>query len=247
MDWRLTDAVAEPPGVTEHLYTERLFRLPNSLWCYQPPEFLRGPVSALPALRRGHVTFASLNSYAKVGPQVVELWAAVLRAVPGSRIRLITVPEGEAQVALRARFAALGVAPERVDVHGRLGREDYRAVFDDVDIALDPFPCNGGTTTCDSLWMGLPVVALRGRSFLSRAALSVLTAAGCEEWAADDATGYLETCRALAADLPTLAATRAGLRARVAASPLTDAPRFARDVEAAYRRMWREWCDGDGQ
>jgi protein O-GlcNAc transferase len=242
MDWRLTDAVAEPSGPADHLYTERLFRLPHSLWCYQAPEHMRSEVSPLPAAARGYVTFGSLNSYTKVGPRVVELWAEVLHAVPGSRIKLITVPDGEAQVELWARFEALGIPRSRVELHGRLGREAYIAVFGDIDIALDPFPCNGGTTTCDSLWMGLPVVALRGGSFLSRAALSVLTAAGCAEWAADDAAAYVETCRALAADLPALAATRAGLRARVAASPLTDAPGFARDVEAAYRDMWRQWC-----
>jgi predicted O-linked N-acetylglucosamine transferase (SPINDLY family) len=205
---------------------------------------MQGPVSPLPASTRGFVTFGSLNSYTKVGPRVVELWAEVLHAVPNSRIKLITVPEGEAQAELWARFAALGIPRERVELHGRLGREAYLAVFDDVDIALDPFPCNGGTTTCDSLWMGLPVVALRGGSFLSRAALSVLTAAGCAEWAADDAAAYVENCRSLAADLPALAATRAGLRPRIAASPVTDAPAFARDVEAAYRAMWRQWCAG---
>jgi len=247
MDWRLTDAVAEPPGTAEHLYTEKLARLPNSLWCYQAPAHMRGAVSPLPAAARGHVTFGSLNSYTKVGPRVIELWAAVLHAVPGSRIKLITVPEGDAQAELWSRFEALGIARERVDLHGRLGRDGYLAVFDEVDIALDPFPCNGGTTTCDSLWMGLPVVALRGASFLSRAALSVLSAAGCAEWAGDDAAGYVEICRSLAADLPALAAIRAGLRARVAASPLTDAPGFARDVEAAYREMWRRWCTGGAE
>ena len=246
MDWRLTDAVAEPAGASEHLYTERLYRLPHSLWCYQPPAHMHAPVSPLPAAACGHVTFGSFNSYTKVGPRVVELWAEVLHAVPGSRIKLITVPEGDAQAELWARFDALGIPRERVDLHGRLGRDAYLAAFGDVDIALDPFPCNGGTTTCDCLWMGLPVVALRGGSFLSRAALSVLTAAECAGWAADDAAGYIALCRVLAADLDALAATRAGLRPRVAASALTDAPAFARDVEAAMREMWRQWCATGG-
>ena len=242
MDWRLTDAVTEPPGESDRLYTERLFRLPHSLWCYQPAADMQRAPSPLPATTHGHVTFGSFNSYTKVGPRVVELWADVLHAVPGSRLLMITVPAGETQAALWARFEALGIARERVELLGRLPRGDYVAAFDRVDVALDPFPCNGGTTTCDALWMGLPVVALRGDSFLSRASLSVLSAAGCVEWAADDAAGYVGICKSLAADLPRLAATRAGLRARVAASPLTDAPAFARDVERAYREMWRAWC-----
>ena len=242
MDWRLTDAVTEPPGESDALYTERLFRLPHSLWCYQPAADMRRAPSPLPAAARGHVTFGSFNSYTKVGPRVVELWADVLHAVPDSRLLMITVPAGEPQAALWARFEALGIARERVELHGRLPRGDYVAAFDRVDIALDPFPCNGGTTTCDALWMGLPVVALRGDSFLSRASLSVLSAAGCAGWAVADTTDYVATCRALACDLDVLAATRAALRAQVAASPLTDARGFARDVEAAYREMWQAWC-----
>jgi protein O-GlcNAc transferase len=241
MDWRLTDAVAEPPGQSEAFYTERLYRLPHSLWCYQPFEDM-GEVSALPALTTAQVTFGSFNNYAKVGPRVVALWASVLRAVPASRLVMITVPAGEAQETLWARFEALGVERARVVLHDRLDRRAYVSLFSTVDVALDPFPCNGGTTTCDALWMGLPVVTLRGATFLSRASLSVLSAGGCAEYAAHDAAGYVEVCRRLAADLPALAAIRAGLRARLAASPLLDASAFARDIEAAYRDMWGQWC-----
>ncbi len=243
MDFRLTDAVAEPPGQSEAFYTERLYRLPHSLWCYQPFEDM-GEVSALPALARGQVTFGSFNNYAKVGPRVVALWASVLRAVPDSRLVLITVPAGEAQETLWSRFETLGVERSRVVLHDRLDRRAYVSLFSEVDVALDPFPCNGGTTTCDALWMGLPVVALKGGTFLSRASLSVLSASGCAEYAADDAAGYVEVCRRLAGDVPALSAIRAGLRARLAASPLLDASAFARDIEAAYRAMWTQWCAG---
>lgn len=246
MDWRLTDAVAEPPGTCEALYTERLYRLPHSLWCYQPFADMQGEVSTLPALAKGHVTFGSFNSYTKIGPQVVELWAEVLHAVPDARLLMVTVPAGATQDALWAHFAELGIGRERVLLHDRLPRERYVATFAEVDIALDPFPCNGGTTTCDALWMGLPVVALRGDTFLSRASLSVLGAAGCAEYAVADAAAYVACCRRLAGDVDALARVRAGLRARLASSPLLDAPAFARDVEAAFRDMWRQWCASPG-
>jgi len=245
MDWRLTDAVAEPGGQSEAFYTERLYRLPHSLWCYQPFADM-GEVSALPARATGQVTFGSFNNYAKVGPRVVALWAEVLRAVPGSRLVMITVPTGEAQSALWARFESLGVSRERVVLHDRLGREAYVSLFGEVDVALDPFPCNGGTTTCDALWMGLPVVALAGETFLSRASLSVLKASGLAEFAAADEAGYVEMCHRLAGDLEGLAALRASLRARLQASPLLDATGFTRDLEAAYRAMWKAWCAAGG-
>ena len=243
MDWRLTDAVAEPVGQSEAHYTERLYRLPHSLWCYQPFEDM-DEVSALPALAQGGVTFGSFNNYAKVGPRVVALWASVLRAVPDSRLVMITVPAGESQESLWDRFESLGVSRTRVVLHDRLDRRTYVSLFSTVDVALDPFPCNGGTTTCDALWMGLPVVALKGGTFLSRASLSVLSACGCEAYAAADEAAYVEICRRLAGDLPGLAATRATLRGQLAASPLLDAPAFARDIEAAYRDMWTQWCAG---
>ena len=241
MDWRLTDAVAEPPGEADGFYTERLFRLPNSLWCYEAPGDL-GAVRPLPALSNGHVTFGSLNSYTKVGPQVIALWARVLHAVPTARLRMLTVPEGTARAELLGQFADLGIDPGRITLLGRLPRPEYRAAIGALDIALDPFPCNGGTTTCDALWMGLPVVALRGNTFLSRASLSVMTAAGCPEFTAQDEDDYVARCVELAGDLPRLAAVRAGLRQRMASSPLTDAKAFARDMEAAYRTMWQAWC-----
>ena len=241
MDWRLTDAVAEPEGTAEAYYTERLMRLPNSLWCYQPPADMP-PASASPALAKGQVTFGSFNNFSKIGPRVIALWAEVLKAVPESRLLMITVPEGEPREALVEAFEALGVCASRLALRGKLARADYVSAFAAVDIALDPFPCNGGTTTCDALWMGLPVVALRGNTFLSRASLSVLTAAGCPEFSAADEHDYVARCVALAADLPRLDALRRGQRERLLASPLLDAAGFARDIETAYRRMWRDWC-----
>lgn len=242
MGWRLTDGVTEPPGMGEQFYTERLYRLPHSLWCYQPLADMPG-VAPLPALATGNLMFGSFNSYAKVGPRVIALWAKVLVALPAARLTLITVPAGEPRETLWRQFESLGVARERVTLLGRLPRAAYLELFAGVDVALDPFPCNGGTTTCDALWMGLPVVALAGGSFLSRASLSVLTAGNCSEFAALDAAGYIERCVQLAADVDVLAAVRQGLRARLSASPLMDSRQFTRDVETAYRAMWRDWCE----
>jgi len=233
--------VTEPTGDSDQFYTERLYRLPNSLWCYQAPLDMRA-ITPLPALENTFVTFGSFNSYSKVGPRVVALWADVLQAVPDSKIILITVPSGAAQEELWQHFESFGVARSRVLLRDRLARADYIQTFSEVDIALDPFPCNGGTTTCDSLWMGLPVVALKGNTFLSRASLSVLTAAGYPEFAADNEDDYIARCVSLASDLPALERVRRGMREQVAQSALTDAPGFARDVEEAYRAMWRDWC-----
>ena len=241
MDYRLTDGVTEPVGSSERYYTEELVRLPQCLWCYAP--FADMPaVTALPALTNGYVTFGSFNNFAKIGPRVIELWAAVLRAVPNSRITLITIPAGTAQAELRDRFAALGVATERVVMHDRLLRREYLDLFSEVDIALDPFPCNGGTTTCDALWMGLPVVALTGETFLSRASFSVLTAAGLTEFAVNSSVDYVATCVRSSEDISRLAALRAGLRAQLAASALLDSAGFTSALEQTYRALWRRYC-----
>ncbi len=241
MDYRLTDALTEPVGTAERFYTETLVRLPHSLWCYQP--FADMPaVARLPALASGTVTFGSFNSYTKIGPRVIELWAALLRAVPASRLVLITVPQGAAQVELRQQFAALGVNGERLVLHDRLLRQEYLGLFATVDIALDPFPCNGGTTTCDALWMGLPVVSLIGDTFLSRASYSLLTATGMTAFAAENSRAYVEICATYAGDLARLSKVRTELRARLSASPLLDAEGFTRDLEHAYRGMWQRWC-----
>ncbi|MGE0336726.1 MAG: hypothetical protein AB7O21_14545, partial [Gammaproteobacteria bacterium] len=214
---------------------------PHTLWCYQP--FADMPaVSPLPALARGYLTFGSFNSYTKIGPRVVTLWADLLRALPDSRLTMITVPAGADHAALQARFAHHGVDPARIDLRDRLLRAEYLALFAEVDVALDPFPVNGGTTTCDALWMGLPVVTLTGDTFLSRASYSLLNATGLTAFAAADPVAYVQRCREFAADLPRLAALRSELRPRLAASPLLDAESFVRDLEDVYRTGWRAWC-----
>ena len=243
IDYRLTDGVTEPVGSSEAFYTEELLRLPHSLWCYQP--FADMPaVAPSPALRNGYVTFASFNSYTKIGPRVIELWARVLAAVPQSRLVMITVPAGAAQARVSADFARFGIDSSRLILHDRLRREQYVDLLSQVDLALDPFPCNGGTTTCDALWMGVPVVTLIGTTFLSRASYSLLMATELTAYAAVDEDRYVEICVDAAHNPATLAALRAEMRARLEGSPLLDAAGFVCDLEAVYREVWQRWCAG---
>lgn len=241
MDYRLTDAVTEPPGSCEQYYCETLLRLPDALWCYSPQEDMPA-VTPLPAQSTGRVVFGSFNNYAKIGPAVVALWARLLHAIPGARLLMISVPTEEARRAATAAFLAHGIGSDRIELRGRLTRSEYLAALAAVDIALDPFPCNGGTTTCDALWMGLPVIALRGDRFLARASYALLRVLDLSWLAAADADGYVALATQLAQDLPALAALRSDLRSRMAGSPLVDGGRFTRALEGLYRDAWRSWC-----
>jgi predicted O-linked N-acetylglucosamine transferase (SPINDLY family) len=241
IDYRLTDAGFDPPGMTESQYVERLVRLPDCLLCYQPPADVP-EVSALPALVNGYITFGSFNQPAKLGAGVLELWARLLGQVAGSHLLMAPVPPGYSRERYQRIFAAHGIAPERIEFEPRLPPVQYQALRNRVDIALDPFPMNGGSTTCETLWMGVPLVTLTGDRFVSRAGTSLLTAAGLSECIAASEAGYLAIATGLAADLPRLAQVRAALRGQLRRSPLLDGPRFARNLEAAYRQLWRDWC-----
>lgn len=245
MDWRLTSAEVDPPGAEEG-YSERLYRLPRTLWCYRPRDELAatGAEAEMPAPRcAGEVVFGALNNLAKASAETISAWCALLRRVPASRLVLTTVPEGALREDLRARFAAGGVAVDRVALHGRLAAAEYRALLRQVDIALDPFPYNGTTTTCDALWCGIPVVSLSGNGAAARSGHALLKTVGLEALVAADVGQYIETAAALAHDGRRRDELRRGLRARCERSALRDEDGFARDVEAAYRTMWRAWCD----
>ncbi len=244
IDYRITDASADPSGLSDQAHTERLLRLPRTLWCYEPPADAP-PVCAPPALRRGYVTFASFNHIAKLNQRVLDLWASVLRQVPGSRLLLMAVPD-EATAA-RIRGALAGIDPGRVTTAGRLGRADYWRQFAGVDIALDPFPYSGGATTCETLWMGVPVVTLAGDYGFSRSGVTILANTGMHQLIAGSADEYLKLAHGLACDLESLRRLRLSLRQRMLASPLLDAPAYVRALEAAYRQIWRQWCSQQGQ
>ena len=241
MDYRLTDALLEPEGAESSESGEEPVRLPDSWFCFAPIDAYPQP-GELPALRAGHVTFGCLNNFCKVNDDVLRLWADVLRAVPGARL-LLQCPAGGHRAGVREFFAARGIGADRVQLVPRTStREEFLDLFQRIDIALDPLPYNGGTTTCEALWMGIPVLTLPGSRIVSRIGLSILSAVGLPEWVAASEAGFVSLAASLAGDLPHLAELRSTLRARMKASRFMDAARFTRNVEAAYREMWARWC-----
>ena len=239
--------IADPwtlPESEECNFTEEILRLPETRLCFTPPAY-DVDVTPLPALRNGYVTFACFNTLSKMNDAVVALWARVLHAVPGSRLQLVAPPDQHAhfQAIVAERYAVHGIPAERLSVLVAGPRAAYLATYQQVDIALDPFPYTGGTTTAEALWMGVPVLTLAGKSFLSRQGVGLLMNAGLPEWVAEDADDYVRRAVSHAGDLPRLAALRAGMRAQVLASPVFDASRFARHFEEALRGAWRKWCE----
>jgi len=239
MDYRIGDPYLDPPG-TEGFYTEATCRLPQTYWCYRPLEETPS-VNELPARVAGRVTFGSLNNFSKVTPATLETWAQLLAAVPRSRL-LLHAQSGSHRQSVCEVLAAAGVGAERVEFVPLVPQAEYFRHYHRVDIGLDPFPYGGGTTTCDALWMGVPVVTLAGSTAVGRAGVSLLSNVGLRELIAGDRRQYVQIAALLAADLPRLAELRATLRQRMQGSPLMDAPAFARQVEALYRRVWQQWC-----
>lgn len=240
IDYRLTDRYLDPDESDDHLYLEKSFRLAGTYWCYQQ-SLPTPPVNELPALGNGHMTFGCLNNFCKINPGVLELWSQLLRSVSDSRL-LLSSPEGNHRDQLRQFFMARGIDSNRLELVGRLSEQEYFQQYQKIDIALDPFPYSGGTTTCDALWMGVPVVTLAGRTAVGRSGVSILTTLGHPEWIAQTAEEYTRIAYSLASDLSALAERRRSLRPRMQASPLMDASRFARGIESAYRTMWQSWC-----
>ena len=240
IDFRLTDARCDPPGEADAFHSEALLRLDDGLHCYLGPDEAPA-VSALPCARAGHVTFGSFNQLAKMNEGVVAAWARVLGAVEGSRLCLKSsaLAQPTVQRGVRDAFAAHGVDTARLDLLGwTLGTREHLELYAGIDLALDPFPYNGTATTCEALWMGVPVVALAGDRHAARVSLSLLSLVGHPELVAPTVDDYVTRAVELARDPDRLAALRAALRDEMRASPLGDAPRFARSVEAAYRKAW---------
>ncbi len=243
VDYRITDAVADPPGLTEALHTERLLRMPNAQWCFRPPEAVRN-MSLSRNVSPDAFTFGSFNQYSKVSDSSVALWAGALRAVRSARLRVVGVPRGSASETLAAKLAAAGIDRSRFDLIERVPLSDYYAQYCRVDACLDTTPYSGGTTTCDALWMGLPVVTLTGPRSMSRSSASLLSAVGSPELVADTAAQFADICAGLASRGRWPASERDALRGKLLASPLMDEARFAADLEGLYRQAWRDWCAG---
>jgi len=240
MDYRLTDACADPAD-SEFYYTEKLLRLRDSMYCYRPMQEA-AEILTLPARQNGYVTFGSFSAFSKLSNACIELWAQLLREVPNSRLLVLAVPEGESRGRLTDQFTAHGVPAERLEFHGRLSPGEFLRMFQRADVALDPFPVSGGTTPCESLWMGVPLISLVGTRCMSRMAFSVLSAVGLQDLCAATPEQYVRIAVKLAGDLPRLEVLHAGLRARVASSPLMDGVKFTRNLEKIYREIWTEWC-----
>jgi predicted O-linked N-acetylglucosamine transferase (SPINDLY family) len=240
IDYRLTDPYLDPPGLNDAWYAEESFRLPRSFWCFDP-QSEEPAVGPLPALERGVVTFGCLNNFCKVNDGVLELWARVLRAVPGSRLELLA-KAGSHRQRTRDFLARQGIAGERIKFCATKPRAEYLAMYHQIDIGLDTLPYNGHSTSLDSYWMGVPVVTLVGTTVVGRAGLSQLTNLGLGELVAFTPDDFVRFAVDLAGDLPRLQALRAGLRERMRKSPLMDATGFTRGIEEAYRIVWRKWC-----
>jgi predicted O-linked N-acetylglucosamine transferase (SPINDLY family) len=242
IDYRLSDPYLDPPGGDESAYCNQTLRLPHSFWCYDPLECADLQTGDLPALRPNNpITFGCLNNFCKVNEGVLQLWANVLRQVPGSRL-LMMAPEGSHRARTLQRLQQLEIEPGRIGFVPLQRRRSYMQVYHQIDLGLDTFPYNGHTTSLDSLWMGVPVVSLSGQQVVSRAGFSQLSNLGLPHLAAQSPDQFVQIATTLAGDLPQLAQLRQALRGKMEQSPLMDAVGFAAGIEAAYRQIWRQWC-----
>jgi len=244
MDYRLTDIYLDPPEKKEYAFTEKPLRLPVCWWNFQVPPGVPLPeVAPPPCLKNGFVTFGSLNNFGKVNPIAREAWAAILAGVPGSKL-LLHIKHTRIRENILQFFEERGVSADRIQMIGYQDGPDYIKTYHQIDIALDPFPFAGGTTTFDSLWMGVPVVSLAGDRAVGRGGLSIMSTLGRKEWVGHSIEEYIQIAIRLATESEKLSAIRENLRKDIAASPLMDSPRFAREVEKHFRAIWREWCEG---
>jgi protein O-GlcNAc transferase len=262
VDYRLTDDVLDPSGVRSpasgvkstfsdtglrtpdfghFLDTEELYRLPEGMCCFAPPADAPA-VGPLPALRRGHMTFGSLNSLLKLNGKVFDLWSRVLKALPNSRLLIFHHKlTGSTREAIRRQLVDRGVGSERLDLRQGSAGPGYLGVYGEIDISLDTFPCTGGVTTCESLWMGVPVVNLCGVRPAGRNSKALLARVGLGEWAVNTPDEYVAWAVRWANNLDGLSQLRMQMREKMTID-LCDGQKFTRSLESAYRAMWRRWC-----
>lgn len=242
IDYRITDELADPPASHKY-YTEKQIRLPDGFLCYKPPEF-SPPVSHSPFLKNGFITFGSFNINAKVNKAVIQLWAQILKKVENSHL-LLKLRGGEhnqMQNYYHNYFEQLGIKRNRVEIHGRKSSSEHLEMYGEIDIALDTFPYHGTTTTCEALWMGVPVISLIGNLHCSRVALSILKRLYMEFFTAHTKQEYITKACALAANKASLAKIRQTMRQRFSASDLCNKAKFSNNIENVYRQIWKKWC-----
>jgi protein O-GlcNAc transferase len=242
VDYIIADRFVIPPA-EERYYTEQVERLPHGYLCFTPPE-LPITVGPLPARLRGAITFGCFNNPAKITPEVITCWSRLLHALPDARLHLKYkfFAESEAVLYFQNAFTAHGIDAQRIRFAGQSPYPEYLDSYNGIDIALDPFPFNGCTTSVEALWMGVPVITLSGDRFAGHMGESIMKNLDLYECVANSQEDYLEKAIALAADLPRLADLRSRLRERLLNSPLCDGPTFTRNLETLYRKLWTNWC-----
>lgn len=245
IQYRISDNQSDPPGLTDRYHTEKLVRLPHSQWCYRP--FVEVDCEAdAPFERNGYVTFGSFNQTVKITPLVRGLWGEILTQASDSRLVVVGVVDDRAREDLYRDLENAGVDRGRIKMLPYVALEDYYRWFGRVDISLDTMPFSGGTTSCDALWMGTPVVTAPGSRSWSRSAASILTTLGLQDWIASSPEDYVRRAVQFAQSPSTIAGLRRSLRSKMLGSPLMDRQLFTRDMEAAFRQMWRSWCGQNG-
>lgn len=239
--YRLTDRYLDPLEIDTDQYTERSIRLPGCYWCYSRPDL---PLEALPATDRrpGPPTFGCLNNFAKISAETLCLWMRLLQRVAEARL-IIHARDKTHQIRVLRALREFGLPDSRVTFVGKQPFHAYLDTYRDIDVALDPWPFGGGTTTCDALWMGVPVVSLTGSTAVSRAGLSLLSHVGLADLVATSAERYLDLAEQLIRDGRRIAELRRELRGRLESSIVMDSFAFTRGLETAYRSMWRTWCE----
>lgn len=248
IDYRITDAFMDPPGMTEHLHSEKLLRMVSG-WCYRPNhDAIDQVVNTLPALTNGHITFASLNAFGKINPTVFRLWGRLLQAIPSAVLYVATGGKADDEVLnaqVKATCGDCGVPLDQLRLLPRKSLKEYFEFHHEVDVVLDAFPYTGATVTAHALWMGVPVITLAGSSPIHRSATSMMNSVGHPEFVAETPDGYIAIAQRCAAELSWLASVRAGMRERMQASPLMDGATVTRDLEAKLREVWQAWCKSE--
>jgi protein O-GlcNAc transferase len=241
IDFRISDTLVDPEGMTEKFHTERLIRLPRCAWCYEP-DAVAPEVGPVPALKNDYITFGCFNNMAKLNPDLFAMWADILLRVPVSHLRLKarTLTDEGVRDELKGYFTEKGIAAERLDFFGHTRKiHEHLNHYHEVDIALDSFPYHGTTTTCEAMWMGCPVVTRAGGSHVSRVGVSLLTAVGLEEFICESRESYIEKAVELAGDISRLSTIRSSMRERLQKSALMNQAAFARDFEEGMLEMAR--------
>jgi len=238
MDWRITSTATDPEPWASEYHSERIWYLPECSWPWIPGEFSIGDPASLHLLSPDRIVFGSFNTFRKINVEVVKVWAEILRRVPNSILRMHGVPRGRTMDDLIDTFKDGGADPAQIEFFGVIEHAKYQHAYAQVHIALDPFPYSGGATTCECLWMGVPVVTLGGSGGFARTAAGILSVVGLNELIADSQEDYIERAVNLARDIARLRGYRNTIRQLIKESPIMDAPRFVGNLESAYRFMW---------